>query len=351
MKEVFAYRLKNARILRGISVQYLTEKLGVSKQMISKYEKGLSIPDGKKIITLAKIFEVKPDYFFTPATVNLSDIKFRKKAKTPKKKVESIKINILNRMENYLFIEGILGVKTLFINPLQDYKINDIKEVEDLALHLRQEWNIGDDPVSNVISLLETNEIKVIEINDDIQNSFDGMSTFVNDSFPAVVINENYGVERKRFTLLHELGHLLLNIDEKFSDKEQEHICDRFAGAFLLPKHILLKEVGVKRAKISLNELINFQKQFGISISAIMYRLAANNIIPESRIKTFYIRQSTDAHFKQLVNRERFLNDEKSNRYQRLVYKALSQELISISKASSLLNTDIKTIRERLTII
>ena len=62
-------------------------------------------------------------------------------------------------------------------------------------------------------------------------------------------------------------------------DKEQEKICDRFAGAVLLPKDTLLKEVGPVRKRISVTELISFQKRFGLSIGAIMYRLVSLNIV------------------------------------------------------------------------
>ncbi|MDZ7775929.1 MAG: helix-turn-helix transcriptional regulator [Bacteroidales bacterium] len=123
MKEIFAYRLKNARIMHSMSVKKLTELLGVSKQMISKYENGRSMPDGKKLVELANIFGVKPDYFFNPFSVSLEDIKFRKKAKTSVNKVNSVKARVLNQMESYLQIEDILSIEIEFPNPLK-YSIN-----------------------------------------------------------------------------------------------------------------------------------------------------------------------------------------------------------------------------------
>lgn len=351
MNEIFAYRIKNARIMKGMSIKMLTEKLQVTKQMISKYENGKSIPDSKKLIELANILGVKPDYFFRPPGVSLDDVKFRKKAKTKKAKIESIRASILNKMENYLIIEDILSVKSEFTNPLQNKVVNDIDEVEEFAVILREKWNIGNDPISNVISLMESNEIKVIEIDEPEEVSFDGLSAFVNDKFPAVVINKNYGIERKRFTLFHELGHLLLNIDDKFNDKEQEKICDRFAGAMLLPQKVVFEEIGIKRYNISIDELATFQKQYGISIPAILYRLVSLQIIPQSRIQNFYIRMNTREELKERVNKERFLGDEKSDRYKRLVYKALSQEIISISKASALLDRNIEAIQKQLIIL
>ena len=254
-------------------------------------------------------------------------------------------------MENYLIIEDILSIKSEFTNPLQNIEVNHINEVEELAAILRKEWNIGNDPISNIISLMESNEIKVIEIDEPEKVSFDGLSAFVNDKFPAVVINKNYGIERKRFTLFHELGHLLLDINDKFTDKEQEKICDRFAGAMLLPQKVVYEEIGGKRQKISLTELKNFQKQYGVSIPAIMYRLVALQVFPQSKIKSFYISMNISVERKQLINKIRFLGDEKSERYKRLVCKALSQEIISISKASALLDTNIQLIQKQLIIL
>jgi Zn-dependent peptidase ImmA (M78 family) len=55
---------------------------------------------------------------------------------------------------------------------------------------------------------------------------------------------------RKRFTIAHELAHLLLD----FSDCEthtHEKLCHSFAGAFLLPEKILRDEFGGERRKLT----------------------------------------------------------------------------------------------------
>ena len=70
----------------------------------------------------------------------------------------------------------------------------------------RDFWNIGSDGIINVIDLLEEHGIKVIEI--DAPESFDGLSSMVNDLYPVIVLNKAFSSERKRFTALHELGHL-----------------------------------------------------------------------------------------------------------------------------------------------
>ena len=254
-------------------------------------------------------------------------------------------------MENYLLIEDILSIKSEFNNPLVELSIKSQADIEKAAQCLRDKWNIGTDPISNIISLLEDKGIKVVEIDEDESHSFDGLSTFVNDKFPAVVINKNFTIERKRFTLFHELGHLLLNFSSSISEKEEEKLCNQFAGAILLPGKVLYEEIGKQRKNLSIQELINLQKRYGISIPAIMYRLASLGIISELKMKGFYIKVNRDPGFKVEVYEERYLGEERSDRYKLLVYRAYTQEIISASKASSLLDIDVQSIKKQITLV
>ena len=212
-----------------------------------------------------------------------------------------------------------------------------IEDIERIVLLLRAEWEIGLDPIHNIIQLLEDKEIKVVELFD-VDETFDGVATFVNDKFPVIVVNGNFPVERKRFTLLHELGHLLLNLPD-CNIKDEENYCNKFAAEFLFPKKLVIKEFGVKRDLISLNELIEVQRKYGISIQAIIHRLVDAGIFTDNRKIEFYKKINFNASLKREVNMERFQTPEKSNRFEQLVYRALSQEIISISKASSLAGT------------
>jgi Zn-dependent peptidase ImmA (M78 family) len=213
-----------------------------------------------------------------------------------------------------------------------------------VALMLRNQWEIGFDPIHNIIQLLEDKEIKVVELFD-VEDTFDGVATFVNNKFPVIVVNGNFPLERKRFTLMHELGHLLLKLPTE-DIKEVERYCNLFAAEFLFPTKLVIKEFGIKRDYISLNEYIEVQKKYGVSINAIIYRLADAGIISEFMKTNFFIKLNSVPGLKDIVNQERFPTPEKSNRYEQLVYRALSQEIISVSKASSLLNKNINLLIE-----
>lgn len=344
MKEIVSIKIKQGRILNALSLQDLADLVGVSKQMISKYEKGDSMPSSKILIKLAKSLKVKMDYFFMPSTVQLGGVNFRKKSTFSAKKINALKEGIKIKLANYLEIENILQIDNSFDNPLKKWQISSLEDIEKVVHDLRYEWEIGFDPIHNIIQLLEDKEIKIIEI-DEPENNFDGLATIINDKYPVIVINKNFNVERKRFTLLHELGHLLLELPECEINYE-ESVCNRFASEFLFPINLVFKEFGEKREGISLRELIEVQKKYGISIKAIIYRLKDSNIFSESRVAEFYKKLNYNPSLKREVDEERFKTPEVSHRFEQLVYRALSQELISASKAASLLNVNINDVLE-----
>lgn len=344
MENLVANRIKNARILKCLSQQNVADEIGVSKQMVSKYEKGEALPSSSKFIRLSRLFGLKIDYFFSPFQIELGAINFRKKSTFSIKKQNSLKEQIKISLENYLWIEDVLSIDYTFKNLIENAEIKSIEDIEKVVLQLRNEWEIGIDPIHNIIQLLEDKEIKVIELFD-VDENFDGMATYINNKFPVIVVNGNFPVERKRFTLLHELGHLLLNLQE-CNSKEEENFCNKFAAEFLFPKQIVIKEFGGKRDHITLTELISTQKKYGISIPAIVYRLFDSGILSKQRHTNFYKKIRFNPSLNREVNLSRFETPEKSNRFERLVYRALAQENISFSKASSLLNKNIEAIKE-----
>jgi Zn-dependent peptidase ImmA (M78 family) len=143
---------------------------------------------------------------------------------------------------------------------------------------------------------------------------------------------------------------LVLNLNH-FSEKEQENHCHRFAGAMLLPQNTIIKEIGNYRDHLSLNELFNFQKLYGISVSAIIFRLSDLGVISEAKKRRYLVDRNSIPGFKDSVDRVRFSGDESSERFISLVYRALSQEIISISKASALLNCSVEEVRNSIAII
>jgi transcriptional regulator with XRE-family HTH domain len=57
-----ADRIQNLRKVKGISQEELADKVGVSRQAVSKWESKQSVPDLDKIIIMSEYFDVTTDY-------------------------------------------------------------------------------------------------------------------------------------------------------------------------------------------------------------------------------------------------------------------------------------------------
>ena len=348
MEAIIGQRIKNSRVHKSLSLQEVADNIGVSKQMISKYEQGKSVPTSEKLIALSKLFNQKIDYFFRKPEVSIGEINFRKKSTFSNKKENALKEEIRIQIENYLYIESTCNVVAVLKNPLQNCPINSDFDIKNAVATLRTEWNIGQDAIHNIIDLLEDNHIKVIEVEEE-QGNFDGLATVIDDKYHVIVINKNMQIERKRFTLLHELAHLLLPIGA-LDTKQQEKYCNAFASEMLLSEQNAKNELGENRSRISFEEFKKIQQKYGISISAVVYKLGSCEMMSQDRVKKFYMSLNFDKTLKTLVEQTRFDGDERSNKYENLVYRAVSEELISMSKASSLLQISLEDLKNKLSV-
>lgn len=344
----FSERLKSARIMKGYSLQDLADQLDnqLTKQALNKYEKGLMKPDTETLLLLCNALSVRPDYFSRETVVKLENVEFRKLKKLTSKESARIKEKAIDMLERYFELEDILGIDEVFVNPIDDVEINDYAGVETAVEQLKEKWKLGEDPLNNVVELLEDNNIKVIEIESGPE--FVGLSTWGTIKNPVVVVNSTQVLDRKRFTVLHELGHILMNVNHH-PEKERERFCHFFAGAMLIPKNLLLKELGNSRSRISLNELVYLKKQFGASIQSIVIRAKNLNIITESYYKSFMTFFSMRG-FKKNEPGE-YKGYEKSNRFKQLLHRAVAEEIISTSKAAALDNKKLSEFRDELALI
>lgn len=347
-ENIFGNRLKLARKMAGLSLQELADALEnkVSKQALNKYEMGLMNPSGDVLMAISGTLKVKPDYFLKRNQVELGEILFRKKATLSKKNEESIVEKVRDYIERSLEIENILNAKNEFENPLKDFKISNKKDVELAAIKLRKEWNLGTDPIPNIIEMLELKGIKVLLIDD--VDDIDGLAVFTSTGIPVVVVNtRNKPIERIRFTIIHELAHLLLDLEKPIlhSPKEVEKYCHFFSSCLLIPTEMLLKQIGTsKRNYIRIEELISIKEYFGISIRAIVHRLKELEVITDNYYLRWMVYMSKTYGAKDEPGT--YKGEEKSRNFDQLVNRALAEELISMSKAAALWNININDLRK-----
>ena len=263
--------LQNARHLRGISMDELCRLTDncVTKQTISNYERGRTMPGRAFLRIIQKALNLPPSYFSVPQT-ELAEVELRYRGDYTAKRYVQLKAGIQTAMSRYLRLETALGLIVQYTNPIPDLVIRCHDDMEVASDHLRDVWHLGDSALPYLCSQLEYRGIRIVEVSID-DDSFDGMSGIITHlNQPFIAVSEQATPERRRFTLLHELGHILLVIGDEADDKEK--VCNYFAGAMLFPRKAAVYELGNHRTTLSMQELISIKERYGISIAAIVHR-------------------------------------------------------------------------------
>jgi Zn-dependent peptidase ImmA (M78 family)/transcriptional regulator with XRE-family HTH domain len=333
-------RLKLARSAAGLSLRALEDRLEglVTAQAIGKYERDEMMPSSAVLIALAKVLGVTEEHLLNTADIELVGVEFRKQKLTTTKDDATVRARILSEVERYLEIERILHLDSSEANLPPKRVVRSMDDVESAACKLRDFWRLGHDAIPNLCEFLEEKGIKICAV--DLPAKVSGVQAMVRTAddapLPVIVVNASHAGERQRFTIAHELGHLYLSPAGGF---EVEAACQRFAGAFLVPKDVLLREVGGQRRSISVHELLSLKVLFGVSAQAIAYRCKDLGIISQTTFSGIFRLFSAKGW---RVNEPLSFSSERPIRFERLCLRALAEGLISESKASELLQ---KTIR------
>ena len=334
---MYPERLKRAREAAGLSLRALAEQVGVSQTAIKKYEDGVNTPDSSQLLKLAKALAVRSEYFFRPFTVQLSaDVEYCKRANTPVKLLKRIHADVEEQAERWQELTNIypqFPIKPFTLPAGLPASVNTLDDVEQVAASVRESWKLGEDQITDLVDVLETQGVLVIFSAVEAQTKFDGLAVRIG-SQPVVVVAQHWAGDRQRFTLAHELGHLLLQ-GRLAAGLDEEKACNRFAGAFLLPATAMQRQLGQRRRMIEWQELYLLKHEFGLSMMGCLYRLLDTAIIDA---KTFDY----------LLKRYYFSGwrtQEPGNAYpaehtilfKQLVYRALAESWIGESKAAELL--------------
>lgn len=339
-------------MLRGFSLRALSEALEglVSHAALQKYEKGLMGPDSTVLNALCETLDLRPDFFFQTREVELAGIEFRKRQKLTKKDEDRAREEAREFFERYLEVEEILEIESPELKQanLSAVALDALSDwVEKAAVDLREKWNLGLNAIPNVHELLEDNGVKVKEI--DAPEALDGFSGWAG-GVPVVVLAKwlNKDRPRKRFTATHELAHLHLKLPGGLTDKAKESYCNRFAGAFLIPKDRFMDAFGGQRSRVSLGELIAIKEEWGMSIAAIMRRAKDLGLITDSHYLHFVIATKKQGWGSRVPEPGKWEGTEDAFRFKHLVCQAASKELITRSKAAGLLGKSLCEIEKDL---
>jgi Zn-dependent peptidase ImmA (M78 family)/transcriptional regulator with XRE-family HTH domain len=275
-------RLSLARKRRRLTSKGFAELIGMSPVTVTRLEKANNEPEPETVDLIAKKLGFPREFFFGDDIDDLAKdaASFRSLTSMTARERDAA---LASGSLAYLLSDYVAAKFNL-----PEPKLIDLSHERDSAAAartLRQEWALGEQPISNMIKLLESKGVRVFSLAENTK-SVDAFSCWRNET-PYVFLNTFKSAERSRLDAAHELGHLILHKHggpQQGRDAEME--ANNFASSFLIPKADLRSRLPfVSR----LDELVVAKKRWGVSTAALAYRLHKLGILSDWQYRMFCI--------------------------------------------------------------
>ena len=273
-------RLSIARKRRLLNKKGFAELAGVAAHTITRCENGLTVPSEENVQSFSRVLGFPIKFFFGHDLDELDagSVSFRSQT------------SMTAAVRDGALSAGAIGflvsdwVEERFELPLCTVPDLHLYEPEMAARALREEWSLGERPISNIVHLLESKGIRVLSLSENSKrvNAF----SLWRDSKAYIFLNTIKSSENSRFDSAHELGHLALHQDGKTTAREAEDQANRFASAFLMPRADVL---AVLPRVNYLDQIIQGKKRWKVSVAALNYRLHKLGIISDWKYRDFCI--------------------------------------------------------------
>lgn len=269
---------------RGYTQVDLAMMIGATQATISRYISGARTPEEDEISRIAEALEVSPEFlqndFRMRAAIGVSShMRRQKSTKVSAWKSAEARLNEI-RMHLSMLLEK-TPLRTEAHVPSYDHAFTD---PADAARRTRTAWRVPMGPVRSLTNLLESAGVITFDL-DLGTHRIDGLSQWVAD-YPVVVVNTHLTPSRRRMTLAHELGHLVLHADGYVDDEEidVEGQANSFAAEFLMPE----AEIRHELRNLKIAKLIALKREWGVSMQALFERAHRLGMTSQSDRQNFY---------------------------------------------------------------
>ncbi|MFF4424439.1 ImmA/IrrE family metallo-endopeptidase [Streptomyces sp. NPDC001549] len=166
-------------------------------------------------------------------------------------------------------------------------EVNDFDTPADAAETMREEWDVPAGPIEDMVALLEDAGALVV-VRDLCTTELDAVSQWPPGGYPLILLNSHAPGDRSRFSLAHELGHLVMH-GEPGEGRVQEDQANRFAAEFLMPHDAVLPEL---KPGIDVSRLLDLKARWGVSMAALIRRAMDLGVISEWHYRTLMVELS-----------------------------------------------------------
>ena len=292
MEQINGQMVTLAREFRGVTQSWLADACGVTQQAIARIEAGVANaigPDRLEKMAQALSFPVS---FFSLNEVRLgfgsSSYFYRKKITTASERNKISGIVNLVRIHLSMMLKSVEVSGSLCLPRLLTA---DGYSPEQAANNLRAAWNIADGPIINLTNLVEKSGVVIIECPFGTR-SIDGTSLWLNGLPPIILVNDSLPPDRYRFTLAHELGHLVMH---DIPDEHMEDQADAFASELLMQEAPFRTSVAqICSGRPTIGKLLQLKPYWKVAVSAMVMRLHRMGRINDSDKRSLFIMLATN---------------------------------------------------------
>jgi Zn-dependent peptidase ImmA (M78 family)/transcriptional regulator with XRE-family HTH domain len=275
-------RMSIARKRRRFTAKVLAERVGVSPVTITRLETGKNKPEAETVDAIARALKFPKEFFFgdEPDLLHQEAASFRSMtAMTAKERDASLSSGSLAFMVSD-------WVSERFHLPELDLpNLGCETDPSGTARSLRQHWGLGEQPISNMMKLLESKGVVIFSLTENSKN-VDAFSCWRNDT-PYIFLNTIKSAEHSRFDAAHELGHLVLHKHGgPHQGKEAEREANAFASSLLMPSADVLARIPHVS---SIQKIIEAKKRWRVSAFALTHRLHRLQILSDWQYRTLCI--------------------------------------------------------------
>lgn len=247
MAEVNFKMLALAREARGLTQSELVKKIpNLSQGNYSRMEKGLlPIPDDT-LFNISKELNFPLNFFtYNKPVKDQAEYYYRKRATMPRKHQIKLEANFdLVR----IWIDTLLSDVDIPDFNLPLIEVDGNNNPSAIARKVRYFMSLPKGPIDKLVRSFEKHGI-IVYFFKEAPDKFDGTTIITNTGQHIIVINDEFPNDRKRFTLAHELGHIVMHLPFSHTidaDRDTEDEANSFASEFLMP------ELDIRRDLINL---------------------------------------------------------------------------------------------------
>jgi Zn-dependent peptidase ImmA (M78 family)/DNA-binding XRE family transcriptional regulator len=273
-----------ARESKGITQSALAKRLNVTQAAISKAEKGQIQISDSLLNDIARVLEYPIGFFFQSGHCYPPTTPFHRKKQGLGKKLQHK-------------IEATANVRRLHIQKLMDsidierkeipcFDIEEYINPANVAIATRRYLQLPKGPIGNMTKIIEQFGIPVILCAFNTER-LDGFTLVGRGNTLLIFINNDMPWCRIRFTLAHELGHIVMKHIHKPGIEEE---ANEFAASFLMPKEDIEKDFWMK--KISISDLADLKPFWKVSMQALLIRAKNLDCINKNQAKYLWMNLS-----------------------------------------------------------